>query len=108
MLVGMAGINRREQMRRHLRRRDREGLTYAELAELTGESRHTLSWWAWKLRQAGAPEGPGFVELEVTAEPPVDDAGVEVVLEGGRRLVLRPDFDEETLRRAVAALEQTC
>jgi hypothetical protein len=36
------------------------------------------------------------------------DAGVEVVLDGGRRLALRPDFDEQTLRRAITALEQTC
>ena len=45
-LERVAGTTRREQMHRLLRRREREGLTYAELAELTGEQAHTLSWWA--------------------------------------------------------------
>jgi len=34
-----------------LAHRDKEGLTYAELAEQTGYSRATLSWWSWRLRR---------------------------------------------------------
>jgi hypothetical protein len=106
----MAGIDRREQMRRHLRRRKREGLTYDELANVTGESRHTLSWWAWKLRQeeGARQERPRFVELEVVDEPAVAEASIEILLAGGRRLLVRPGFDLETLTRAVAALERGC
>ena len=97
-------------MRRYLRRREREGLTYAELAAVTGESRHSLSWWAWKLRQdeAEGAEGPAFVELEVMPDERSAETGIEVVLSNGRRLALQPGFDEETLRRAIGALERTC
>lgn len=104
----MAGPARREQMRRYLQRREREGLTYAELAVVTGERAHTLSWWAWKLRSERAEESPAFVELEVADEMPTAGSGIEIVLSSGRRLVVQPGFDEETLRRAVAALESSC
>ncbi len=96
-------------MRRLLRRRDREGLTYARLALLTGESRHALSWWAWKLRhEERALERSSFVELAVEADSAGDSTGVEVLLANGRRLLVQRGFDDETLRRAVAVLERTC
>lgn len=99
-------------MRRHLRRREREGLTYPELEELTGVSRHTLSWWAWKLRREEDPgPGPGgaaFLEVDVLPEEAPAEAGVEITLANGRRLALQAGFDEETLRRAVAVLERPC
>jgi hypothetical protein len=36
---------------------------------------------------------------------PKNHAALEVVLSGGRRIVVSPGFDPETLRRVVAALE---
>lgn len=104
----MAGPTRREQMRRYLQRREREGLTYAELAAATGERAHTLSWWAWKLRSERAVEEPAFVELEVADDCPAASSSIEIVLSSGRRLIVQPGFDEETLRRAVDALELSC
>ena len=99
-------------MRRLLRRREREGLTYAELAELTGEQVHTLSWWAWRLRQesqsADDRAQQAFVEVEPADEPQVRGTGVEILLSSGQRLAVQPGFDEETLRRVVAALERPC
>lgn len=110
MLVCMAETDRAREMRRLLRRREREGLTYAELAAVTGESRHTLAWWAWKLRQPVHEESgaPPFVELSISPPELATSTGIEVLLSNGRRLAVQRGFDEETLRRAIALLERTC
>lgn len=92
-------------MQRHLECREREGLTYSELEARTGVSRNTLQWWASKLRRE-AQDAPAFVEVIAGKGP--SDTRIEVELANGRRLAVRSGFDEETLRRAVAALERTC
>ena len=44
--------------------------------------------------------------IEVGPEPPPPDrSGVEIVIGPGRRVVVGPGFDSETLRRVVAVLE---
>ena len=52
---------------------------------------------------------PAFLPVrlaEITAPtPPTGRAAIEVVLGGGRRIVVGPGFDPETLRLVVAALE---
>lgn len=97
-------------MRRLLRRREREGLTYAELAAISGESRQTLAWWAWRLRQPeyAKSDEPPFVELSVAPGELEGSTGIEILLTNGRRLAVQRGFDEETLRKAVAVLERTC
>jgi len=55
---------------------------------------------------------PAFLPVRLTktlavAQPPTDRATIEVVLAAGRRVAVTPGFDEETLRRVVAALEST-
>jgi hypothetical protein len=97
----MAGSNRRKEVRRLLQSRERRGLTYRELAEESGVSVHTLSWWAWKLRQEER-EKVAFVELGVAEE--ARGAGIEVELSSGHRLHVCPGFDADTLRRVVAVL----
>jgi len=94
-------------MRRHLERRVRRGLTYQELAQETGISKHTLSWWAWRLRRESASK-PVFVELEVAVPEREPENAIDVLLESGRRLQVRPGFDQETLLRLVSALESAC
>lgn len=57
------------------------------------------------VKAAGAGEGPRFVAVEVAGQ----DAGgrtLAVLLTGGRRVEVGRGFDEETLRRLVAALER--
>lgn len=110
-MATMVGSERRERMKLLLAQREREGLTYAELAKLTGESRHGLSWWAWKLRQESRGvrgRRKGFVEVELAADARVESGEIEVILAHGRRLSIRPGFDESTLRRIVAVLESPC
>ena len=70
-------------------------------------------WWQHKLRasrQAGAtskPGGPGRLTsfALVSEEAGATDAGIELVLSGGRRLRLTKGVDEETLGIVLAALE---
>jgi hypothetical protein len=45
-----------------------------------------------------------FAEVAVPS-PSVEASTIEVVLAGERRIRVAPGFDEETLRRVVAALE---
>jgi hypothetical protein len=67
---------------------------------------------AGTLRQDPLPPpvpSPAFLPIhiaELAATTPVPDrTGVEVVLGPGRRIVIAPGFDPETLRRVVAVLE---
>jgi len=86
-------------MARLLAQREREGLTYRELSERSGVPAHTLSWWAWKLRQDAASRPP-FVELEELSPT----ATIELETARGHVLSLREGFDPALLRRVLEAL----
>jgi hypothetical protein len=64
-----------------------------------------------QLRTPAEPNpAPAFLpvrlaEIPAVSRPLMDRAAIEVVLEAGRRVVVAPGFDEETLRRVVLALE---
>jgi hypothetical protein len=98
-----------EEMRRLLARRRRRGLSWDELSEASGVPRSTLCWWHRRLRGGEAeterPGEAGFVRLvgsraaEPTSPPPI-----EIVLDDGRRVAVRPGFDIEHLRRVFEAL----
>jgi hypothetical protein len=114
----MAAMERREEMRRLLGRREREGLTFVELAQQTGIPVGTLASWAWKLRREGGGSraarsrghAPGFVELvpgpEIDGDRVHGAGAFEVVLMNGRRVLVREGFDEERFVRLVQALER--
>ena len=71
-------------------------------------------WWQRKLRargQAGATlrsggNGTRASFALVSEEAGATDAGIELVLDGGRKLRICRGVDEETLRAVLAALEQ--
>ena len=70
-------------------------------------------WWQRRLKEkrssASAPRGPANGPASfalVSGEPGSADAGIELVLAGGRRLRLAKGVDEATLRSVLAALEQ--
>jgi hypothetical protein len=64
----------------------------------------------WKRRRRPvSPAGPLLkVELAAKKSPTQQDAtcGLAVVLPGGRRIEVRPDFDTSTFERLVSVLEQ--
>jgi hypothetical protein len=62
-------------------------------------------------RPEGATLKPGAREsaasFALVSEEAAADAGIELVLDGGRRLRITKGVDEETLRTVLAALEPT-
>jgi hypothetical protein len=72
-----------------------------------------FDWWQRRLKEkrpsASTPQspanGPASFAL-VSGEPGTSDAGIELVLAGGRRLRIAKGVDETTLRSVLAALEQ--
>lgn len=110
------------------------GLDLPEFCRRRGLSRGTMQGWVYKPAQKraieaarregrgkgadaspeGTPAGPAsspaflpvrFVEAATVPQPPTGLAAIEVVLGGGRVVAVGPGFDDETLRRVVAALE---
>jgi hypothetical protein len=70
-------------------------------------------WWQRRLKEkrpsASTPQSPANGSASfalVSGEPGSADAGIELVLAGGRRLRLAKGVDEATLRSVLAALEQ--
>ena len=66
-----------------LDRRDREGLTYEELAERTGVAKSTLSWWSWRRRREGGQRKRserirGFAEVVTVSEQPTRATTIEL------------------------------
>jgi len=95
-------------MRRLLARREREGLTLAELARRARIPVGTLAWWSSRLRRQEAESSVGFVELKPeagVARGLGGDCRLEVVLACDRRVLVPPGFDAIELQRLVRALE---
>ena len=102
--------DRREQIAAYLAERDREGLSYAELAQRTGVRAATLSWWSWRLRKDGR-RASAFIAVEGVAEPSLSgaaDSGLVVEMPDGLRVRVSRDFDADTLARLVSLLRERC
>ena len=108
------------------------GLKLPEFCRRRGLSRGTMQGWVYKpalkraienarrgasltaaktsQEDASSVPAPAFLPVrlvEVTAPAPEakSHAAIEVVLAGGRRILVGPGFDPQTLRQVVAALE---
>ncbi len=102
-------MERREQMRRWLARRERLGLTLRELSAETGVPVGTLGHWAWKLRRENevrdsAASPAGFVELVARDAGPAEGR-IEIVLPGDRRVTVIGAVDEVVLMRVMRAVQ---
>src|SRR5262245_60675710 len=103
---------RREQMRRLLARREREGLTHLQTAALEpGVTAGMVTWWARKFREEGESfESPGrenrFVQLSGPESSP--PRRHELVLSNGRRLWIDEGFDSGALERLLVVIERSC
>lgn len=100
----------REQVRRWLAKRDREGLTYRELSVRVGVPANTLCQWAWRFRHESvqpAAEEPAFVQL--TSAPSRDtppSQRVEIVLRSKRRVIVDAAIDSGVLTRLLEVIER--
>jgi transposase-like protein len=91
----------------------RSGMSIREFCRQHRLKESQFYWWQHKLkvgrqkpstRGQGGNRGPATFAL-VSDEPEATDAGIELVLGGGRRLRIRKGVDEETLRAVLAAAE---
>jgi transposase-like protein len=90
----------RHQIERLLVRKDREGLTYTELSQESGIPASTLAGWRRRLRL----EGEANLFEEVAAADLEECDQLEVVGPCGHRIAIPAEFDDELLRRVIAAL----
>lgn len=81
-------------------RKHAEGLTYKQLAQVSGVPESTLVLWGSKLRRQTTEPPGAFIELKTTAA----DGGVELILQNGVRVGVRRGFDPQLLSDVVAAL----
>lgn len=106
---------RREQWAKRIVQWQRSGMDAASFAAREGVKPERLGWWRWHLglgpgaRRRAAPV-PQFVEVvlpEAAEQQAVvqEGAAIEVLL-GQRRVLVRPGFDEQSLRRVLAVLEE--
>ena len=95
--------SRRDEIAELLALREREGLTYEELAAVSGLKRSTLSWWAWRLRREDRERAP-FAEVVIVDEQDVVEPGPEPGIRiccGPLTVDVAPDFDARALRRVL-------
>ena len=96
-----------------IREAARSGVSIREFCRRRKLKECQFYWWQHRLsmtRRSAAqerkqrPRGPASFAL-VSEEPGANDAGIELVLAGGRRLRIARGVDEATLRAVLAAVE---
>ena len=105
----------REQWEKRVRRWQQSRWDTTSFAAQEGVSLQQLRWWRWHLglgprtRRAAAP--PPVVEVVLAqraAQAMSTQAGSDIELVvGHRRVLVRPGFDEQSLRRVLAVLEES-
>lgn len=102
-------VHERKRIESWLARRERRGLTFAELSRQSGVPVPTLAWWAGKLRQEAGRASRRFVEVLPVGEAEASGAArVEIVLRNGRQLVVREAITPEALGGLLQALDGPC
>jgi transposase len=114
--MARARVDRNEWKRRVQRWKD-SGLTAKEFAAETGINAGTLQFWRYKLKDGDRPPIRGMpgsrsaailsslVEVRAPAVAPVVDQRFEIELANGRRVRVGRDFDAESLRALITAVE---
>jgi hypothetical protein len=106
MALGRARDERKEQQwRRWIGEWRASGLSVRAFCDRRGLAIPTFYAWRRVLERRAA-EKPAFAPVQVVADAvPVQSAGLEVVLAGGRTARVAPGFDAATLRQLLAVLE---
>lgn len=108
-MAGMQRVRRaRSEVQRWLRVREREGVSFAEIARRSGIPVGTLASWAHRLRQPAPEQAQGFVEVVTSGAPggrPFHDADVITLrARSGARIELRGRFAEQVAARVLEQL----
>ena len=83
------------------------GLTVTAFCREHGISRGLLYRWRRRCQDATVPAAEsGFIELRAV-ERPAPGSGVAMVIDGGWRLELEPDFDAGTLERVLCCVTRS-
>ena len=86
---------------------EQSGLSVAAFCSKEDLAPCTFYWWRRELARR-KPAAVSFVPMHVLAEcgRTVDASGLEIALARGRRLVIQPGFDHDTLRQVLRVLEE--
>ena len=114
MAIGKGDARKARYWQQTLGEAVRSGLSIREFCRRRRLKESQFYWWQHRLRRArpeGATAKPGGREgaasFALVREDAAGDAGIELVLNGGRRLRITKGVDEETLRSVLVALEAT-
>lgn len=95
----------RGRMLSFLKRRDREGLSFRALSEISGEPIWRLAYYHRVLFKTHS----GFVEVTPTADATSDALKIfDVTLTSGVRIAVPTGFDATELQRLVSTLDSRC
>ena len=99
-----------QEMARWLARREREALSWAQLAGRSGHPIWKLRYWQRRLKggKRSTRRAPTFVAVEVTPSGGMSGATIEITTPAGYRVQVQRDFEPEHLRRVLDALERRC
>ena len=98
------GKKARTKWRRLIREQSRSGQTVTAFCREHGLCRPYFFAWKKRLQESAATK---FLEVQVKepARSASNDAGVEILLQNGRSLRVRPGFDAEHVRTLLAVVE---
>ena len=105
----MTRRSRRDEIVALLAQREREGLTYEQLARRSDLAANTLAWWSWRLRRE-ARDRVAFAEVELREEgdavaPSRPSAGL-TVRRGEWSVEVGDDIDMHQLHAVLRALAE--
>ncbi len=104
-------VNKERYWRATIREAARSGVSIREFCRLRKLKESQLYWWQRRLK--ASQRAPNMLKQAagqasfalVSEEAGTADAGIELVLGGGRRLRISKGVDEQTLRAVLAAVE---
>ena len=104
-------LKKEKYWRRVVRGQAASGLSVRAWCRRHGQTDAAFYWWRRELARRDAENAkPTFMPVRVTADEPAHaDAGIEIVLAGGRRIRVSGRADRQTLTDVLAVLEgRTC
>jgi hypothetical protein len=105
-------VEKKRYWQQMIREATRSKISIREFCRRNNLREGQFFWWQRRLngnRQAKAPQKPGVSSATsfalVSGDPSASDAGIELILQDGRRLRISRGVDEQTLRAVLAAVE---